>query len=484
MGAFLSNLSAGLFNIALVDIAADYGRSVPATQWVVTAYLLTVSVCLPLMGAIGDWKGKRNVHNLGFFVFMLGGLCCALSPSLPVLIGFRVLQGVGASIYQANNMALVVSLFPPEKRGKALGTVSTFVAAGALIGPSLGGAILQAFSWRFNFWLLAAVAFVAWLLARRLIPKDAPAARAAPDWMGAALFAAALAGLVAGLNLGASDGWSSPAVWLLLAVFALFAALFAGRSLSVRPGQTGRSPFIPLSLFRHPSIAFGILLTIATYAAAFSTQTVLPVFLRSVMGLEPAVAGLIVMAYPAALIISAPLSGSSSDRYGSARVLLLGLGCMVAALAALGFLPSGAGLVFVIASVVLLGTAMGMITSPNNSLVMSFAPRQSLGTMSSMIALCRNLGMMFGAAVGGMMMATPAGGLSDAAGVTGQLTRGLRGGYWGMSAVVLAFLLAYVAMSRAGAKRGGAAPAAGSARTPGVRGSSSQPANGPVPLEK
>ncbi|MBW7460870.1 MFS transporter, partial [Paenibacillus sepulcri] len=131
LGAFLSNLSAGMFNIALVDIAGDFHRSIPSTQWVVTIYLLTISVCLPLMGAIGDLRGKRDIHNLGYFIFMIGGLFCALSPNLPALIGFRILQGIGASMYQANNMALVVSLFPPEKRGRALGTVSTFVAAGA-----------------------------------------------------------------------------------------------------------------------------------------------------------------------------------------------------------------------------------------------------------------------------------------------------------------------------------------------------------------
>jgi MFS family permease len=105
LGSFLSNLSAGMFNIALVDIAGEFHKSITSSQWVVIIYLLTVTVCLPLMGSLGDLKGKRNVHNLGLFIFMTGSLCCALAPNLYALIGFRVLQGIGASMYQATNMA-------------------------------------------------------------------------------------------------------------------------------------------------------------------------------------------------------------------------------------------------------------------------------------------------------------------------------------------------------------------------------------------
>jgi EmrB/QacA subfamily drug resistance transporter len=464
LGAFLSNLSAGMFNIALLDIAGEFHKSMASTQWVVTVYLLVISICLPMMGSIGDMKGKRNVHNVGLLIFMIGGFCCALSPNLPVLIGFRILQGVGASMYQANNMALVVSLFPPEKRGRALGTVSTFVAAGALIGPSLGGVMIQWLSWRANFWLLAGAALGTWLLAQHMIPADGTTAKAAPDIPGAALFAGALTCLVTALHMGTTWGWTSRAVWLLFGLFALFAILFARWSLSVNWEASGRNPFIRLALFNHSHIIFGVLLTVATYLAAFATQLVLPFLLRDVMGLQPLLAGVIVMAYPASLSISAPLSGGISDRFGSNPLIILGLGSMIVSLIALGFLSAGSPIIYVVTFVVLLGCSMGMITAPNNSMVMSRTPKQNLGMMSSMIALNRNLGMMFGAAFGGVLLGAATTAPESETATASLLEHNIRELYIVLAAIIAVSLFAYLWIVNRSDKKAGSDSRAGQKR--------------------
>jgi EmrB/QacA subfamily drug resistance transporter len=393
-----------MFNIALVDIAGEFHKPITSSQWVIIIYLLTVTICLPLMGSLGDLKGKRNIHNLGLFIFMTGSLCCALSPNLYALIGFRVLQGIGASMYQATNMALVVSLFPPERRGRALGTVSTFVAAGALIGPSLGGVVVQWFSWRLNFWLLAIVALGVGLLAQRMIPKEISEGTSRLDLKGGLLFATAMSGLVGGLNMGSVLGWNSLAVWLLFLVFAVFAALFMAWCRSPKWDKSEGAPFIRLELFNHPYIVFGIIITVVTYMAAFTTQVVLPVYLRNVMHIGPAVAGLIVMGYPASLIFSAPLSGGGSDKFGSNPIIIAGLSCMTLSLLALSFVSSASGIAYVLIFIVTLGCSMGMISSPNNSIVMSKAPKKQMSMISSMIALNRNLGMMLGASAGAVVL--------------------------------------------------------------------------------
>lgn len=443
-----------MFNIALVDIAGEFHRTMAASQWVITVYLLTITVCLPLMGSLGDWIGKRNVHNLGYFIFMAGSFCCALSPNLPVLIGFRVLQGIGASMYQATNMALVVSLFPAERRGRALGTVSTFVAAGALVGPSLGGVVVQWFSWRLNFWLLAAVALMAWFLAQSLIPKETHEGSVRLDVIGGLFFAAALTGLVTGLNLGSVMGWNSLFVWLLFLAFAAFIGLFSVWCRSPKWDKADRAPFIRLDLFSHPSMIFGILITIATYMAAFAAQSLLPVYLRNVMHIEPAVVGLIVMGYPASLIFSAPLSGGSSDKFGSNPIVIMGLACMAGSLLALSFLSSGSGIWYPLMLVIMLGCSMGMITSPNNSIVMSKAPNRQLSLVSSMIALSRNLGMMLGAAFGAVVTGNgPKNGL-EAGGETDLFTQHFKGLFIVMSLLILISLLVLLWMLwRNGKKR-------------------------------
>lgn len=399
-GAFLSNCSAGMFNIALVDIARDYQIGLASAQWVVTAYLLVISVLLPVMGKLGDIRGRRSVHNLGYLGFALGALGCALAPSLGWLIAFRIVQGLGASMYQATNMALIVSLFPPEKRGRALGMISTFVAAGSMIGPSLGGVLIQWISWEACFWLLAGTAIVAWMMAQRFIPKDQPEEQGHIDVTGALLFGTSLTGLVTAIHLSSEWGWGSLPVVVLLLLFAGCAAGFVMWSLS-----TSDSPFIDLKLLGDAATNTGLWITIVTYMAAFSAQLVLPVFLRHELSTPPAMAGLMMMGYPLALIVASPLFGSLSDKHGSLPLLTAGLLAMSGTLVALGFLSSSYPMFLLITLIVLLGASMGMITSPNTSLVMGRVDPGHLGLISSLLALSRNLGMIFGTAAGGAFIA-------------------------------------------------------------------------------
>jgi EmrB/QacA subfamily drug resistance transporter len=459
LGAFLSNLSAGMFNIALVDIAGEFGVTLQSAQWVVTAYLLVISVCLPLMGRLGDLAGRTRIHNTGYFIFMLGALACVFSPSLGWLIPLRILQGLGASMYQATNMALIVSIFPANQRGRALGLMSTFVAAGSMVGPSLGGVLIQWFSWRTSFAMLAAVAAAAWVLAQRLIPREEPRRASRLDLTGAAMFAAGLTGLVAALNLAGTSGFGSPPVVAAVAVFGLGLGLFIWWCLPARwsaasaPSRARREPFIPLGLFQNAGVNSGIFITIATYMAAFSAQLVLPVFLRQELGLSPAAAGLLLMAYPAALILSAPIFGRLSDKHGIMPILSAGLQLMAVTLLVLGFLSLSYPPALLAALIILLGISMGMITSPNNSLVMRETPREHLGVISSILALSRNLGMMFGTVAGGGLLAVgaaAASGNSAASAVAAAAGGSLRGYHavFVLCAVLVAASLATAALSQ------------------------------------
>ncbi|MDF2936354.1 MAG: transporter [Paenibacillaceae bacterium] len=517
LGAFLSNLSAGMFNIALVDIAGEFGVTLQSAQWMVTAYLLVISVCLPLMGRLGDLAGRTRIHNWGYFIFMLGALACVFAPSLGWLIPFRILQGLGASMYQATNMALIVSIFPQNQRGRALGLMSTFVAAGSMVGPSLGGVLIQWFSWRTSFAMLAAVAAAAWVLAQRLIPREEPRGASRLDLTGAALFAAGLTGLVAALNLAGVTGFGSLPVLAAVVVFGLGLGVFiwwclpsrwsrpdgdatarrtergfqrsrtgtSARSFHRKPGQarpnasaggissaasggqTSRGtpfwrpapsgatarlgePFIQLGLFQNAGVNSGIFITIVTYMAAFSTQLVLPVFLRNELGMSPAAAGLLLMAYPAALILSAPVFGRLSDKHGIMPILSAGLQLMIATLVVLGFLSAAYPTVLLAALIILLGVSMGMITSPNNSLVMRETPKEHLGVISSMLALSRNLGMMFGTVAGGGLIAAAAAGTGAASSVAAAAGGSLRGYHavFALCAALVAASLAITALSQ------------------------------------
>lgn len=419
LGAFLSNLSAGMFNIALVDISTDLNIPVASAQWVVSIYLLVISVLLPVMGRLGDMLGRRKVHNFGLFAFAFGALGCALAPNAVLLLGFRVIQGVGASMYQATNMALIVSVFPGEQRGRALGLMSTFVAAGSMAGPALGGFLIQWLSWESNFWLLAAVAGVVGMLAHLLIPADMETAGGRLNLGRAAGFAVALSALMLALDLGGRTSFLSLPVLLLFAASAGTAAAYAahtrtaGRRRKLHDVDAGAGPGFGRSKsasavpgkegFADRSFVMGIAITVITYMAAFTAQLALPAVLR-LSGAEPAWIGLIMIGYPLALVVTAPLSGGIADRKGPLGILAAGLLLMSATLLALGFAAPalGAGTMFL--PVLLLGCAMGMITSPNTSIVMGLAAKARLGMVSSILALSRNIGMMLGTAAGGLVI--------------------------------------------------------------------------------
>lgn len=425
LGAFLSNLSAGMFNIALVDISTDLNIPVASAQWVVSIYLLVISVLLPVMGRLGDMLGRRKVHNFGLFAFAFGALGCALAPNVVLLLVFRVIQGVGASMYQATNMALIVSVFPGEQRGRALGLMSTFVAAGSMAGPALGGFLIQWLSWESNFWLLAAVAGAVGVLAHLLIPPDMETEGGRLNLGGAAWSAVALSALMLALDLGGRTSFLSLPVLLLFAASAGTAAAYASHTRAAgrrekrpaaeaeakesveagpRLGRNRPASAVPGKRgVADRSFVMGIAITVITYMAAFTAQLALPAVLR-LSGAEPAWIGLIMIGYPLALVVTAPLSGGVADRKGPLGILAAGLLLMSATLLALGFAAPalGAGTMFL--PVLLLGCAMGMITSPNTSIVMGLAAKARLGMVSSILALSRNIGMMLGTAAGGLVI--------------------------------------------------------------------------------
>ncbi|AKM20721.1 MFS transporter [Anoxybacillus geothermalis] len=394
LGAFLSNLSASLLNVALLDISEEFHLPLNASQWVITSYLLTITVFLPIMGKIGDRCGKRVVHNSGYLLFAMGALLCALSPSFPLLLAFRVVQGIGASMYQATNIALIIALQPPEHRGRSLGYLTTAVAAGSLLGPGLGGIIVQWFEWRVLFWILVPLASMAYVLAQRFIPKDSRGESGQLDLLGAALFTFSSGALVAGLAMGNEWGWETKrTIALFLFAFICF-SLFLLRSFQVK------EPFIPMEIFFHPMVRHGIFISILSYMVVFSMQVVVPIYLRDVIRVSPAVTGFILMSYPLFLTLMGPVGGMLSDRLGAMPVVCSGLLSMGVSLIGLSFLSSTSSLYYIGFFVALLGGSMGLVVSPNNSFVMNHSPEKYLGIMSSVMALSRNLGMVFGAVAG------------------------------------------------------------------------------------
>ncbi|WP_445505616.1 MFS transporter [Niallia sp. 03091] len=391
-GAFLSHFSAGFVNIALTDISIYYSSSLSLTQWIVNGYLLSIMLFLPFMGKLADRYGKKRIHNVGYLVFAVGASASALSPSISVLILCRIIQGIGASMLQAVNMAIVTDSYPDKHRGKALGIISTSVGIGALLGPSVGGFIINAFTWQMLFWTIVPISVIAFLVAQRFIPTDRKQQTSSFDYLGSVLFGISIVSFVIVLNsIGEGIVYSYLIFIFILSIGSFFGFIYWSKRVE--------HPFIHPRIFSSGMVRAGGIILIISYCATFASMVILPFYLRGILGYSADQSGLLLMCYPLLLALFGPVSGSLSDRYGSIKVVLVGLSLLCASMIGLSLLSETTTLPTLIFLFSLLGFSMGILTSPNYSIMMFYVPIQFLGMMSSTIALLRNIGMVLGTAI-------------------------------------------------------------------------------------
>ncbi|WP_371372555.1 MFS transporter [Sporomusa aerivorans] len=392
-GSFMATMTSSIVNVGLPPITAALHTDIPTAQWVVTAYLLVITSLLPLMGRLGDVLGRRKVYGYGFIGFTAGSLLCGLANSIGLLIGFRVLQAVGASALMANAMAIVTSNFPPQERGKVLGMIGTIVALGSLSGPGLGGVLVEHVGWHAIFFVNLPVGLLGFIGVYLVLPFDRDMRRETIDYSGAALFTAAMVGFLLALSYGTEWGW--------LSVNTLGCIGFAVASFLVFVAQERKveHPMLELSIFRNWAFTAGNLAGALSFTAMFTSTMLLPYFLHDVLSYSPAKTGLIMSAFPLMMAITAPLSGSLSDKVGPGILTTAGLGLMASGLLITAKLSSGSSLLAIMAGQALMGLGNGMFQSPNNSSVMSAVAPRYLGVASGVNALARNFGMVCGTAL-------------------------------------------------------------------------------------
>jgi len=402
----MSTLDGSIVNVALPSIRAGFGASISGVGWIVTAYLLTVSATLLAAGRLGDILGHRRVYTGGMLLFTLGSGLCGLAGSLPVLVAARALQATGAAAMMAMGPAAVTAIFPPQQRGRALGGLSSVVAAGLTAGPPIGGLLVAHLSWRAIFYVNLPVGVAGAIWASRALPGGSEAPGARFDGRGALWLALALAAGVGAVDLAPQLGAGS---------MGLVAAAAAGAVLLWRRERAVPSPLLDASLFRDRVFSWGLGAGLLSYAAMFSQVLLTPFFLAEVKGLGPGAIGAMLCAVPLALSLAAPLAGWLSDRFGPRWPCLAGMGLLVAAEVSLAVARSGDSLASIFARLALAGTGMGLFQPPNNSAVMGTLPRARLGSGGGLLATSRNLGMVLGVALSGALFSLGVGneGLGD-----------------------------------------------------------------------
>jgi len=321
---------------------------------------------------------------------------CGLATSIYWLILFRCFQGIGAAMMMAVPLAMITECFPSNELGRALGTYSVSISAGLAIGPSFGGFIASFLGWRLTFLINVPLGIVAILVAQKVIPEMSGEA-GEQDFLGAAAAFVSLFSLLMFINRSQEAG-INVATGVMLAV-----AVAAGISFVLRERST-LQPMLDMGLFRNLTFAFGSLSALLNYMAQYVVIFLTPFYLHRVLDLSPNKVGLIMTCFPLAVMIVGPFSGWLSDRIGSRWLSSLGALVCAAATALLSRItPSTTG-IDISLSLLLFGIGTGLFQSPNTSAAMGGLPRPHLGVASAVLANVRNVGMVMGVALAGLVL--------------------------------------------------------------------------------
>jgi EmrB/QacA subfamily drug resistance transporter len=401
IGTFMSALDGSVVNTILPVITQYFHSDVATIEWVVTVYLLVVSGLLLSFGRLGDLRGNKRVYLWGFVIFVLGSALSGFSPAPLYLIAARAFQALGAAMLFANSPAILTKIFPASQRGQALGLQGTMTYLGLTTGPFLGGWLADTFSWHAVFFINLPIGLLAAWLSWRVIPRDVPSEREERfDLSGAFTFMAGLVALLLGLNQGNSWGWFSPLTLGLFVGSILILAVF------VWIESRAPAPMLDLSLFRSRVFNLATISPILNYLCVYGVLFLMPFYLIQGRGLSAAQAGLILTAQPLVMALTAPFSGTFSDRIGSQIPTTIGMLILSVGLFLLSRLTPTSPFIHAILGLAVSGLGVGLFVAPNNSALMGAAPRSRQGIASGVLALARNVGMVLGIGLTGAIFTT------------------------------------------------------------------------------
>ncbi|MBI9048015.1 MAG: MFS transporter [Anaerolineaceae bacterium] len=396
LGSLMAALDSSVVNTVLPVLQTYFNSDVATMEWVITVYMLMLTSMLLTFGRLGDIHGHKKFYIAGFGLFIASSVFCATAVSPIMLIVSRGVQAIGGAMLIANSAAIVTGIMSPQERGKAFGLISMMTYTGLMIGPSLGGWLAQATSWRSIFFINIPVGLAAMTLGLIFIPKDEPVEQGKSfDLLGAGVVMVGLSALLLGLNKGAEWGWNSAAVLGSFAIAVIFLLLF------IRIEKRAEAPMLDLKLFQNKLFATTTISAILNYVCVYSLIFLMPFFLIQGRGMNSAQAGLILTVQPIIMAITAPISGALSDKIGSRKPGMLGMAVLAAGLIWLSTMQATSPIWQVVLGLAIAGLGTGTFITPNTSALMGSAPRERQGIASGVMGAARNFGMVLGVGMAG-----------------------------------------------------------------------------------
>ena len=393
LAVFLGSLDQSIANTALPAIAAALQRSPAESVWVVHAYQLAVVAVLLPLAALGDRWGARKVFLSGVALFNAAALASACATRLEWLAFFRAVQGIGAAGVMSVNLALIQSIFPPDKLGRGAGLNALIVGMGSSLGPTVASLLLEVLPWPWLFGLQMPLGLGVWWLARRHLPRTEAAHADQPYDRGLALLSALCFGAMVFTLSALAQRQGTAVVTASMGLMLVSGAWLLHR-------QRGHAvPVLPVDLMRRPLFSLSVFTAFCSFATQGLAFVALPFFFQQQLGRPAVETGLLMSVWALMVALTAPVAGPLSDRYPPAILCGLGLGLLSLGMAGLAAIGPQVPLGLMAVCMAVCGVGFGLFQSPNLRAIMSSAPAQRAGGASGMVALARLTGQASGAAL-------------------------------------------------------------------------------------
>lgn len=319
LGAFIAILNQTLLNVAIPHLMNDFNVSATTVQWLSTAYLLVNGVLIPITAYLIESFGTRKLFVTAMLLFTLGSLICAISPGFTVMLIGRIVQASGAGIIMPLVMNVFLTVFPPEKRGTAMGTMGIAMMFAPAIGPTLSGWIVEHYTWRILFYMVIPLALLDILFAFIWLKNVSKLTSPKFDGFGALFSTIGFGFLLYGFSSAGDKGWTSATVLLTLIIGVLFIVFFVLRETAMK------NPLLEFRVFKYDIFTISTLVSATINMALFGGMLLLPIYLQNIRGFSPLQSGLLLL--PGALLmgVMSPISGALFDRIGSRPLAIVGL---------------------------------------------------------------------------------------------------------------------------------------------------------------
>jgi MFS family permease len=404
LSMLLSSLGISSANVALPALAQAFNASFQAVQWVVLAYLLTVTSLIVSVGRLGDLTSRRRLLLAGIAMFTMASLAGGVAPALWLLVAARAFQGLGAAIMLALTMVFAGEAAGKAKTGSAMGLLGTMSAIGTALGPSLGGLLISGPGWRAIFLVNVPLGLAALWLAFRFLPARAGTktmSRPAFDITGTLFLAATLACYALAMTIGRGH-FGRDNIALLLAVG-------VGTGLFLRIEARAASPLVRLAMLCDPALGKSLATSALVSTVMMATLVVGPFYLSGALGLGSAAVGLVLSAGPVVSALTGVPAGRIIDRFGAGRMIVIGLIGILSGCTLLAALPQASGVIGYIGAIVVTTSGYALFQTANNTSVMTDIKADQRGVISGLLNLSRNLGLVTGASVMGAIFAFASG---------------------------------------------------------------------------